>query len=335
MLERNQSLTDEVLAEIDALTSGDTSGFWRTLGRKHRDLIARYGFENFKRTINFEYGQWGVSTLHHRFIRRLLWSSLRSGNLLTGILARPNLNDAENIRWPDVLDGDSGETLPIETHADRRKLAAYARYCGLLWQFAAKRDTLGCLDIPEPSLGHPMPVFWRGRLISQDLAMATLDLNAIADVVDLGSVSHVLEIGAGYGRMAYLFNTLFPKAEYTIFDIPPAVVVSKHYLAATRGHDVVKTWLPAKLDTVPDGYFDLAINVSSFDEMPPDVSSHYISTIDRICRGHFYLNGFARTSHWGNRRGLDEITFPARWQALMDRPHPICSGFVEKMFAIQ
>src|SRR5437867_3059078 len=46
--------------------------FWKTLSKKHSDLIAEYGFERFKRTVNFEYSQWGVKSLRDPKIRRLI-----------------------------------------------------------------------------------------------------------------------------------------------------------------------------------------------------------------------------------------------------------------------
>jgi hypothetical protein len=51
-----------VLADIDWLIEmqgpeDDAGGsFWQETGRNHRDMVARYGFESFKRHLNWQYG---------------------------------------------------------------------------------------------------------------------------------------------------------------------------------------------------------------------------------------------------------------------------------------
>jgi putative sugar O-methyltransferase len=51
-----------------------------------------------------------------------------------------------------------------------------------------------------------------------------------------------LEIGAGYGRIAYLAGSLFPVEQYVIVDIPPILAVSQNYLATVfRGSDI-RVW---------------------------------------------------------------------------------------------
>ena len=42
---------------------------------------------------------------------------------------------------------------------------------------------------------------------------------------------HVLEIGAGYGRMAYVVLSLFENCRYAIVDIQPALTISRWYLS--------------------------------------------------------------------------------------------------------
>lgn len=316
-----------VLAEIDSIVASDKT-FWNELGRKHRDMIARYGFENFKRTINFEYGQWGVSTFHHRFTRNLVRELLKSGTL-----PRPGrvAGKIGPVRWPDVLDGDTGTAAAEGRDGGPWKMRAYAAYCGLLWQYAAQRDTLGVLSLTEPSLGNPLPVMWNGRMISQDLAIASMVINTIMRFSKPRNDWNVLEIGAGYGALSYAFRSNFPDSKYTIVDIPPAITVSRNYLGETLpGGRFLR---PRDLSDVPANTFNLAINVSSFDEMPPDVAQDYVAQIDRTTRGMIYFSGFARTSHLGNRRGLDELHYPQGWNVFYDAPHPIFSGFVEKVFS--
>jgi SAM-dependent methyltransferase len=320
---------DEMYAAVDDQQHGH---LWRQLGERHRRLIADHGFENFKRTINFQYGQWAVSTYRSRFTLRLLAALMRRGRMPR--LARADFADAEGIMWATGLPA-------------AKRLHAYAFYCGLLWQYAGLRDRLQCLGVKEPAFGHPMPVYFGSRLISQDLAMASLTLNAIARFVRLGSIRRVLEIGGGYGRMAYLMRSLFPEVQYIILDIPPALAVSQNYLSAVMPEDNIARFgktptldrphcflLPHQATAIPDGYFDLVINFSSFDEMPSQVVLGYLELISRVSRGHVYLGGYGHPAHPGDFLGLEEFPYEPQWQLLFSQKHEIFSGFVEKVFKL-
>src|SRR6185369_13839451 len=86
----------------------------------------------------------------------------------------------------------------------------------LLWQYAAGHDPLGVLRLAEPAIGGPLPVRWRGRLISQDLANGALEAEAIGRALAGETPRSIVEVGAGYGRTAYVLLSLFPGATYTI-----------------------------------------------------------------------------------------------------------------------
>jgi SAM-dependent methyltransferase len=255
-------------------------------------------------------------------------------------------HDADRILWPDVHKSGTDPST-AGPNASRKRLRAYAVYCGLLWQYASGRDVLGCLGVPEPELGHPMPISLDRKKISQDIAMASLDLNNMAKCIPLRSKRRVLEIGAGYGRLAYLFRTLFPDVQYSIVDISPTLAISQNYLAETFGENDVARFdqaspasrpfnffLPHQLEAVPDRHFDLAINVSSFDEMPPEVSNAYLSTIGRVCRGHLFLSGYAH--HGGDRtgQGLNDLSYNPAWKMIYNERHEIFPGWIEKVFEI-
>ena len=86
-----------------------------------------------------------------------------------------------------------------------------------------------------------------------------------------------LEIGGGYGALAYWFKSAFPNASYTIIDLPESLVFSRLYLSLTRPD--IKTdfglnevnygirFLPNYMAQQLDGSFDLIINTLSMSEM--------------------------------------------------------------------
>lgn len=353
------TLDDKVIRDIQALIAGlpshsgsnEGARFWETLSAKHVALLQQHGFENFKRTINFEYSQWGVTSFRDNRIRRLFWGLLRQGRIPAGALARYDLLDRA-VRWPDGIDLGTGEAVVTTGTESTLRFRAHAVYCGLLWQLAQADDSLGVLgQVREPSLGNPLPITWRGRLISQDLAMGSLELNRIHRHFPLGRVRRVLEIGAGYGRLAWLFRMLYPEIEYSIVDIPPALALSKRYLQEEFGSGSVATefwgrsdssssapsnapfrlYTPDALPRLPDGRFDLILNISSFDEMDPATVAGYLKAIDRLGCGAVYLKGYGRTRS-PRRWGLESFPRGPGWNVEYLGDDPVIPGFVETVW---
>jgi putative sugar O-methyltransferase len=349
------TLDDKVLQDIRMLIeasdpargSGDEGVFWEELSDKHASLIREHGFQNFKRTINFEYSQWGVTSLRDRKISHLARGLWRQGRFpVGGLLTRIGDNQA-GIRWPDAIHAHTGAAVQQAGFGGRLRLRAYAFYCGLLWQYALSEDKLGCLEILEPTLGNPLPIFYRGRLISQDLALSSLGLNLIASRLPMGRIRKVLEIGAGYGRLAFLFRKIFPEIEYSILDISPALAISRNYLEGVFGGDAVSSYqlggswrpeegrinfmVPRVIDDVPDGYFDLVINVSSFDEMRPEVVEDYFKSIARVGSGWMYLQGYEGSRAPGRRIGLKDFPYGSDWSEVFGRQDPVEPRFIEKV----
>ncbi len=308
-----------------------TNKYWEILCEQLTQMIHRFGFSNFKRTVNFNYGQWRVRRLSDPKIRRLVWYFVRH----------------MKIPWPVFsvsIDEDKVSVLPFPM--------AYRIFMGLLWERALLGDKLACLEVcDEPSLGAPLPVTYKGKLISQDLAQSSIETNLIASQVDFTRVKRVMEIGAGYGRFASVVVRMFGEIEYSIFDIPPALAISQNYLASTIGFNQVVpfrkksidladlnlpvrigNFLPHQLELFPDGYFDLAINISSFDEMTPGQVHHFFHLIDRKCKGWLYVKGYDRSRTGG--LGLEEFPYARSWKCVYSGPDAVVPSFVEKIYRL-
>ena len=341
------ALDEEIINQIDAMSAAlsrqpehDLYGpakFWESLGEKHKALIRDHGFGKFKQTINFEYHQWEVLSLRDPKIRNLMRQLLKSGSLPNG-LVRAKI-DAKQVAGIEQI-----------------KPTAYAAFMGLLWQYALLKDQLGCLEVcSEPMLGDPIPVTYQGKLISQDLATSSLELNRIAQHVDMSQVKTIAEIGAGYGRLAYLVMIRFPGLEYSIFDVPPALAISQNYLASTLGEDAVdlfredavvpeedsprnskvKAFLPHQMKLFPDDYFDLVINISSFDEMPREQIENYISLIDQKCARWLYLKGHVKAAAAFSGGGVAQFPYPSNWKLIYQGRDPFSPNFVERIYSLR
>lgn len=362
------SLTRNVLADITAMReiigSVDnnavygTSRFWETLSEKHAHLIEQSGFANFKRTINFEYSQWGVDSFTDDKIKKLLAAILRRRRIPLSLLSL-SVNGGlwTDVHWPDVIAMDTGMAIGSpEKRRMRWMQRAYGVYAGLLWLYASTEDALGILrSHAEPSLGNPIPLMLKGRVISQDLALSALELNRVAQYVDFSRIQRVAEIGAGYGRLADVLLGHAPHLEYRIFDIPPALAVSQNYLKGVLGdasvtpgwradaedpatnnerrpHSVT-TFLAHQLERMPDSHFDLVINVSSFDEMSSSQVEHYFSVIDKKCRGWLYVKGHSHRRK-GDRLGLHDFPYRPQWKLLFKARDPFVETFEERVYQL-
>lgn len=105
----------------------------------------------------------------------------------------------------------------------------------------------------------------------------------------------ILEIGGGYGGLAYFLTRILPRASYVIVDLPSSLMHSGCYLTVAQStHPVrlsdgtaaevapeIELLTNTMADTLIGRRFDLAINTISFAEMPAEVVRGYVDLIDR------------------------------------------------------
>lgn len=318
LLKRVGLLSEEFATSEEGSSVSD---FWRRLVTKHLELLKQEGFAHFKRTLNFEYSQWCVTVpvdpklwlMHYNFVRTLrrvpaLWrrTSYQPGG--------------EPKRWP----------IPSPGAAE-----VYKTFVSTLWEYVKEQDDVGILDrVQEPALGNPIRIYDGDTLVSQDLALSALEINRIAKHTDLRQVRSVLEIGGGYGRLAYVFKQLLPDVEYHIVDIPPTLAVSELYLSSLLGPGQVHFHLPAALKTLPARHFDLVINVSSFDEMKESQAHAYLRAFAEKGRGTAYIKGHGLRKRSTGRRGVLEFDYPSGWVELYRGGDPFKSTFNELVFRL-
>jgi hypothetical protein len=175
----------------------EPSRFWEQLAGEHRADLNRFGFESVKRRQALRYFTW-----------QWRWRRIASSEQMRFLLA--NTPPGTWLRCactPARLGGTAWDGVPW-SRADRWLYVLAVR---LLWEYAAPHDRWGVLRLPEPDLGAPFPVYWRGRLISQDLANSALEMAAVARAIGARRPRSAVEIGAGYGRTAYVLASLFPE----------------------------------------------------------------------------------------------------------------------------
>jgi putative sugar O-methyltransferase len=296
--------------------AAEPSLFWQELGAEHAADLRAHGFGDFKRRQALRYFTW-------QWRLRRAASSEQLAFLLAA--SRPRTIARCAAVHPRALAAERWRPLPWSL-ADRWLYTFAVR---LLWEYARRHDARGVLTLPEPELGHPPPVHLGDRLISQDLANSALELAAVPSPAP----RRILEIGAGYGRSAYALLARHPAASYTIVDIEPALSISRWYLT-TLFPDRELTFVPAADAAGTLGRdHDLALSISSLQEMRPDQVADYLALLDRVVvdGGVVYLKQWRE---WHNPTDGVTLRFadypiPARWRRLFLEPCPVQTRFLQ------
>jgi len=153
-------------------------------------------------------------------------------------------------------------------------------------EFFKHYRALGNVDV-----GAPVSVTVRGCGINIDYLLSVQEYMFLESCVALESIRSVVEIGAGFGRTCHTLLSLSDTIErYTIIDLPNVLELSRRVLARTVPH---KLGIIEFIDATNDGEWrglerDLAINIDSFQEMPPATIDTYMSGVVGRCE-HFYV----------------------------------------------
>lgn len=335
-------MNDILQSMFDNLALGNAvylpSKFWEALNAKNIQQLESGGLDNIKQTVAQNYFTWVIGHQDTQFLhlvkRTKLWA------------------------WPAILKDVFAHdpSFPLN-RIQQRELTVFTR---MLWKFAERFDSELLLSrIHEPLEGNPFKIYFQGKLISQDLANAVLEYYSIREHFSASPTGDttICELGAGYGRNAYVFLKALPACKYIIIDIPPALYISQHYLTSVfrdkkifafrpfdRFKDVEKEFnnadisflLPHQAEMLPDKSVDLFINISSLHEMTIDQIHAYFKLIDKLTKGFFYSKQW-----WISQNAADGIAIkpedypvPASWKQLYLRGTKVQTFFFEAMYSL-
>lgn len=179
------------------------SKYWEWLNDDSMNQFMLYGYENFKQTINLHYFE---------------------------LTEMPNSRNLDGLNANLPLITKMRVWLSIFKKHNVFKLTTSLRYnltAKLLWEYTKRNYPKICLNLEEPREGNPARLYDKGKLISEDLANSILEYVSISyhngeegenkylsynsqNGKGLAPVKTIIELGAGYGRTAYVFLKLHP-----------------------------------------------------------------------------------------------------------------------------
>jgi SAM-dependent methyltransferase len=180
-----------------------------------------------------------------------------------------------------------GESLFMWHYRELRRITELKYFAFL--RYVADRDRLGLLERLDEDGAFGCWTFayegW-GR-VSRDLLDSVNELNFLERELGLAGRQRlrVLDVGAGYGRLAHRAAASFPAlADYCCVDaIPEATFLSDYYL---RHRGCAPPARVVRLDRIGSelrpGDFDLAVNVHSFSECPLDAIEWWLDLLAEL-----------------------------------------------------
>jgi putative sugar O-methyltransferase len=231
----------------------------------------------------------------------------------------------------------------------------YKFFVGAIWEVARREDLLGVTErLSEPEVGNPIRVQHRGRMISQDLANSIIEMSFVGPSGVVREGSRVAELGAGYGRLAYVYAETIPLT-YCVFDIPPTLAVAQWYLTGVLGpgrvvpyapdHDfgavesrlkpgVVAFFTPDQMEMFPNGWFDCAQTISTLPEMPRTQALHYVDLLSAKSRRAVFFKQWKELRNNADNSELAEPDYalPEPWRLAARRVDPVQPGFFNQLW---
>ncbi len=183
--------------------------------------------------------------------------------------------------------------------------------CWLYYRRLKEEDRLGLFRKLRATCKHGRGYAYDfdGDLVSLDLLFSIDDFYSLYELNPLIATEHVTlgELGAGWGRLAYVVCEVNPRCSYVIFDLPEILMISQDYLPrllpasnihryernrelAEVGREALADaglWFfgPQHMEKFSTGSLDLVVNIASFQEMPSEYIALYANSFSRIASG--------------------------------------------------
>lgn len=222
-----------------------------------------------------------------------------------------------------------GDQMFADFAAGRGQWRQQARADLMERQIAAWRELFPHTSIAEldaPLIGNPWGYAVDGSLLYEPVCEYHYQADYFARILATLERPNIVEIGGGFGGLAYHLLKRIPQACYIGFDLPEVTLLQSYYLSCAfpdaklliyyagmqaielEGYDIAI--LPNfMLPKLPEGIADLVINVRSFAEMPAETIAEYTQQVDRFGRLFFFHENIYK-QRGGTLHGIPSSDWP-------------------------
>jgi hypothetical protein len=191
-------------------------------------------------------------------------------------------------------------------------------------------------DLAIPRIGNPFGVCMEGALVSARAEFQHRCADRIAGLLE-SNLSTVLEVGGGFGGMAYFLLRDQPKTKYLDFDLPESIALATYYLVKALPHKKFLLFGEAPLtgeaiaaadvvlmplfvmERLPSASVDLTFSSHAMADLEGGELAAYLKTIHRVTRSRFLFIGASPLPNLPGLLGDDGGLFhldeqrPLRW----------------------
>lgn len=324
------------------------SKYWIELNKRNIAQLEKDGYQNFKRTIVRNYFTWFLAGDNIPF--RYLFKGIFKDSQVCYLIK--NLSKITVLRALFfAIFKTRKQCLLTFTQSIACNFLTY-----LVWKYAKSIDTSSELNkLDEPLEGNPPRIYLNGKLISQDIVNSFLEYKSITDAIPKEKIKNIMELGAGYGRTAFVFLKLLPNIKYIIVDIPPALAIAEKYLSnqfpskkifrfrpffsyseieSEFNNANIVFLLPNQIHLLPPKIVDLFINISSLHEMKLSQIDYYFNLIDNLTNGFLYLKQWKISRIPYENIVITEKDYPIKnnWKQIYWRECAVHTRFFEALF---
>ena len=220
-----------------------------------------------------------------------------------------------------------GDTVYLWHYRDSDELAQLKYFVYL--RYLIERDTpglLGRLD-EDGAFGCWTYEFPNYQICSRDLLDSVNELLFLDRHLSVLAAPQlrVLDIGAGYGRLAHRAGQAIGSlADYCCVDaVPESTFLSEYYTAFRSVSPPVRVVPLPEVPQLPADHFDLAMNVHSFSECPLDAIEWWMQLLATLKVPRLFLvpnepAGFLSTEEDGTRRNYLPVIEAAGYRSTVE-----------------
>ncbi|MGO9353721.1 MAG: putative sugar O-methyltransferase [Mycobacterium sp.] len=190
----------------------------------------------------------------------------------------------------------------------------------LTYLYLKSIDTLGLFEVLSESGDYGVFTFPTGeadqrgdpKLVSRDLLDSVCELLFLDRTLQIARRPglRVLDIGAGYGRLAYRAVTAFSTIDtyFCIDPIPESTFLSQHYLSKMAAPRARVIAFDDQKDLIPET-IDLAVNIHSFSECAIQAVDYWVSRCAELKIEYLFIVPNASTPGGKDLRLMDGTDF--------------------------